>query len=186
VSEDKTREHPDARPSEERVLTMLTEMRSDFNARLEKLEAKQYDTRPIWERALAEIVETRAEIGGVRAEIAEVKRQFEDFDVRLDRVESIVNAKRGEMLTLRADFKEFRALQRAGMINFLVADPRAAVCKPSRAGKKSRKSLSDVGQNLFRGRLSVRPQWQRDELLNPHQVFLNSDRPQFSPYHEKL
>ncbi len=29
------------------------------------------------------------------------------FDVRLDRVESVVNATRSEMLTLRADFKEF-------------------------------------------------------------------------------
>ncbi len=37
------------RPFEERVLSMLTEMSADFDKRLEKLKAKQYDTKPIWE-----------------------------------------------------------------------------------------------------------------------------------------
>lgn len=71
----------------------------NVDARLQKLEAKSYDTKPIWERTLAEIAETRLEM----------QKHFEDFDVRLDRVESVVNATRSEMLTLRADFKEFRA-----------------------------------------------------------------------------
>ncbi len=53
---------------------MLTEMSTDFNKRLEKLEAKQYDTKPIWEQALAEIVETRAEI---RERFDTVDRKFD-------------------------------------------------------------------------------------------------------------
>lgn len=78
----------------------------NVDARLQKLEAKSYDTKPIWERALAEIAETRREMrNGFNA----MEKRFEDFDVRLDRVESVVNATRSEMLTLRADFKEFRA-----------------------------------------------------------------------------
>lgn len=46
---------------------------ADLNVRVESLEAKSYDTKPIWERALREIVETRR-----------------DLSKRLDRIESIV------------------------------------------------------------------------------------------------
>ena len=97
MGEDKTTETPDARSFEERVFARFDaiDARLDgVDSRLEKLEAKQFDTKPIWERALTDI--------------AEMRQRFEDFDVRLDRVESVVNATHSEMLTLRADFKEFR------------------------------------------------------------------------------
>lgn len=90
------------RSFEERVFARFDALDARINSvddRLEKLEAKSYDTKPIWERALVEITETRREM----------QESFQDFDVRLDRVESVVNATRSEMLTLRADFKEFRA-----------------------------------------------------------------------------
>ena len=90
------------RSFEERVFARF----DAIDARLEKLEAKSYETKPIWERALAEVAETRLEM---RNGFNEIEKRFEDFDVRLDRVESVVNATRSEMLTLRADFKEFRA-----------------------------------------------------------------------------
>jgi archaellum component FlaC len=65
MSEEITKDQNGARPFEERVLSMLTEMRADFNARLERLEAKQYDTKPIWERALTEIVEVKEQLAGL-------------------------------------------------------------------------------------------------------------------------
>jgi len=95
MSEETTQEQNGARPFEERVLSMLSEMRADFNTRLERLEAKQYDTKPIWQQALAEIMQAN--------------KRLEDFDVRFDRMESDVAKTRSEMLSLRADFKEFRA-----------------------------------------------------------------------------
>lgn len=90
------------RSFEERVFARFDALDARLNnmdERLQKLEARSYDTKPIWERALVEITETRREM----------QDHFQDFDVRLDRVESVVNATRSEMLTLRADFKEFRA-----------------------------------------------------------------------------
>jgi len=49
-------------------------MRFDaVDARLEKLESRSYDTKPIWERALTEIHETRIELGEVKGELAGVK-----------------------------------------------------------------------------------------------------------------
>ncbi len=95
MSEETTQEQNGARPFEERVLSMLSEMRADFNTRLERLEAKQYDTKPIWQQALTEIMQAN--------------KRLEDFDVRFDRMESDVAKTRSEMLSLRADFKEFRA-----------------------------------------------------------------------------
>jgi uncharacterized protein YhaN len=101
MSEDRTAEKDDGRSFEDRVFARFDALDARLDSvegRLENLEAKQYDTKPIWERALAEIAEARQEM----------RHRFEDFDVRLDRVESVVNATRSEMLTLRADFKEFR------------------------------------------------------------------------------
>lgn len=72
-NEEKTDNLPGARPFEERVLSAIQEMRADFNSRLEKLEAKSYDTKPIWEQALAGIVETRQEM---RAGFRSVERQI--------------------------------------------------------------------------------------------------------------
>ncbi len=94
MSKDRAAEKDDGRSFEERVFARFDAL----DARLGNLESRQYDTKPVWERALAEIAEARQE----------ARHRFEVFDVRLDRVESVVNATRSEMLTLRADFKEFR------------------------------------------------------------------------------
>ncbi len=64
------------------MLAAITEMRADFNKRLELLEAKQYDTKPIWQQALAEIVD-------VKEQLAALNRKF---DVLV-----------GDMIQLRAD-----------------------------------------------------------------------------------
>ncbi len=69
-NEEKTGDLPGAREFSERVLSAIQDMRADFNSRLEKLEAKQYDTKPIWERALAEIVE-------VKGQLADLDRKFD-------------------------------------------------------------------------------------------------------------
>jgi hypothetical protein len=55
MSEDRTMETSDPRSFEERVFARfdaIDERLNDVDARLEKLEAKQYDTKPIWEQAL--------------------------------------------------------------------------------------------------------------------------------------
>lgn len=62
MSDNITREQDDTRPFEERVLSILNELRQDVQAvdkRVQALEAKTYETKPIWERALAEITELR-------------------------------------------------------------------------------------------------------------------------------
>ena len=65
MSEDKTA-NQDERSFEERVFARFDAMDGRFNnidVRLERLEAKQYDTKPMWERTLTEIAELRTEAG---------------------------------------------------------------------------------------------------------------------------
>jgi len=77
VSEERTKDHNGARSFEERVFARFDRLDAsmqDFDARLQKLEAKQFDTKPIWERALAEIAGTRQEM---RERFDTVDRKFD-------------------------------------------------------------------------------------------------------------
>jgi chromosome segregation ATPase len=68
------------------------DMRLDgMDARLAALEAKPYDTRPIWERALAEI--------------QEVKEQVQEANERLDRMSAKFDVINDELLTVKAEQK---------------------------------------------------------------------------------
>jgi chromosome segregation ATPase len=80
----------DGRSFEERVFARFDALDSglhnvhaelrDIDARLQKLEARAYDTKPIWEQALKEIVETRR-----------------DLSRRLDRIEAIAHETRADL-----------------------------------------------------------------------------------------
>jgi archaellum component FlaC len=85
MSEDKTAQTPDPRSFEERVFSRfdaLDARLNDLDTRLQRLEAKQYDTKPIWERALAELIE----MGG-----------------KIDNIERKINVLGQDMIQLRAD-----------------------------------------------------------------------------------
>ena len=45
------------------------------DARLEKLEARAYDTKPIWEKALAAIMETGLEVGEIKSKVAVIETE---------------------------------------------------------------------------------------------------------------
>ena len=77
MSEETTQNINGSRSFEERVFARFDALDStlrDLDARLQILEAKAYDTKPIWEEALKEIMETRRELSK-----------------RLDRIEAIAH-----------------------------------------------------------------------------------------------
>ena len=102
MSEERTEEKPDARSFEDRVFARfdtLAERLDSMDTRLQKLEAKQYDTKPIWERALAEIAETRNEtreelrrvgdkIDILNKNILEVQADTRGLERRISKLES--------------------------------------------------------------------------------------------------
>jgi len=96
------------RPFEERVFARFDSFDARFNAvdssignldsrlqnvesRLEKLEIRAYDTKPIWEQALREIVDTRRELSKrlarVEAVVYETRSDLRDVEDRLEKIE---------------------------------------------------------------------------------------------------
>jgi hypothetical protein len=102
MSEDRTQNLPNDELRQ--ILTQLTSINTqlgDVRARLERLEARDHDTKPIWENALKEIADTRAEM----------REGFEKVDARIDRVQAVVDEARAETLTgLRKMGKQIEVL----------------------------------------------------------------------------
>ena len=83
---------------EERFNNRFTEIDSsllDVRARLEKLEARAYDTKPMWERALKEIADTRREMSKrfdrIDAIVHENRADIRDAEDRIERLERKLN-----------------------------------------------------------------------------------------------
>ena len=73
MSEELTHEQPDARSFEERVFARFDAIDARLDSLEQRDEARAHDTKPMWERALAEIAETRQE---VNASLRNVERQI--------------------------------------------------------------------------------------------------------------
>ena len=83
------------RPFEERVFARFDALDSAMRAtdsRLQKLEIRAYDTKPIWEQALKEIVQTRRELSKrldrIEAITHETRADLRDAEDRLDKLEN--------------------------------------------------------------------------------------------------
>jgi BMFP domain-containing protein YqiC len=80
----------DGRSFEERVFARFDAqdvILRDLDGRLQKLEARSYDTKPIWEQALKEIADTRRELVDTRRQVSK----------RLDRIEAVVLETRSDL-----------------------------------------------------------------------------------------
>jgi hypothetical protein len=87
MSEGQTHDLGDSRSFEERIFARFDAIDArlnDMDGRLQVLEQKAYDTKPIWERAIKEIVEMRRE-----------------FTKRLDRVEAVTLETAPDCATLK-------------------------------------------------------------------------------------
>jgi hypothetical protein len=86
MSENRTRDLPDNRSFEERVFARFDGMDVRFDAmdarfdgldsRVQALEARALDTKPIWERALAEILEVKQGVVEVKERVENIERKF--------------------------------------------------------------------------------------------------------------
>jgi len=69
-------------------------------------------TKPTLETILERINSVSDGVTGLRDEFGSLRDEFQlfrgEFEIRIDRIEGLTNQTRAEMLTLRADFREFR------------------------------------------------------------------------------
>ena len=76
MSQEITRDLNGDRPFEERVFARfdgIEEFLRSLDSRVQVLESRGYDTKPIWERALKEILETRLELKETRDELKQTR-----------------------------------------------------------------------------------------------------------------
>ena len=105
MSEETTQNMDGKGSFEERVFARFDALDSsvqDIDARLKKLEARNYDTKPIWEQALKEIIDTRRElleqINHTRRELSdEIIQTRRELSKRLDRIEAIAHETRADL-----------------------------------------------------------------------------------------
>lgn len=97
--QDKTSEMPDARSFAERVFARLDSIDARLTNLEEAGERRALETKPIWERALNEITETRKEmragfrsierqVGILSKDMLQMRASQSDFDERLAHIEN--------------------------------------------------------------------------------------------------
>jgi septal ring factor EnvC (AmiA/AmiB activator) len=94
---------------EERVFARFDAMdaRLDaMDARLEKLESRSYDTKPIWERALKEIIETRFEIGEVKTNVRVIEDKVSALETEVASLTSKVSDIKTDLVEMRSEFTQ--------------------------------------------------------------------------------
>jgi predicted nucleic acid-binding Zn-ribbon protein len=112
MSEDRTQHLPN--DDLRQILAQLISINSQLNdvrTRLERLEARDHDTKPIWENALKEIADTRAEM---REGFEQVDAKLEQVYARIDKVQAAVDEARAETVTgLRKVAKQIDVMNRS-------------------------------------------------------------------------
>ena len=95
MPDESTEEMNGKRPFEERVFARFDALDSalrDTDSRLQTLEIRAYDTKPIWEQALKEIVQTRRELSKrldrIEAITHETRADLRDAEDRIDKIET--------------------------------------------------------------------------------------------------
>ena len=117
MSEDRTAETNESRSFQDRVFARFDKIDDRFERiegrlssveiKIGKLEDRQYDTKPIWEKALAAIAETNTVM---LAGFDEFRRQLESINARLDsmdaRFEALNNKVEAGSNTLHVDLED--------------------------------------------------------------------------------
>jgi uncharacterized coiled-coil DUF342 family protein len=115
MENDPTRKLDDGRSFEERVFARFDAIDAvlrDFGGRIENLEARSYDTKPIWERALREILETQQEVKQTRQELRETQQEVKQVRQELKETRQELRETQQELKETRQEFKqEFREMR---------------------------------------------------------------------------
>jgi hypothetical protein len=99
MNEEITRELPDNGSFAERIFARF----DGIDARLEKLDARSYDTKPIWERALKAIMETSLEVGEIKDKVGVIEGKVGLIEGKVDVIEGKVGVIEGKVQSLESE-----------------------------------------------------------------------------------
>jgi len=95
-----------SRSFEERVFARFDAFDARFDtvdARLGKLEARSYDTKPIWERALAQIMETGLEVGEIKKTVGVIGSKVAVIETEVTGVKTEVAGLKTEVVEVKTE-----------------------------------------------------------------------------------
>lgn len=101
MNEETTREFPDNGSFAERVFARF----DAIDARMEKLEARSYDTKPIWERALKTIMETDLEVGEIKTQLGVIEGKVNVIEGKVGFIEGKVESIENEIAAMKVSFQ---------------------------------------------------------------------------------
>jgi chromosome segregation ATPase len=150
MNEEPTKDLPNRKSFEERVFARFDAFDARFNtvdarfdafdarfntvdarfdavdARLEKLESRAYDTKPIWERALAAIMELGLEMGEVKSKVGAIEGKVDVIEGKVQLLENEVGAMktgiRNELVDVRRELKHHVSERLDLILKFLLED----------------------------------------------------------------
>jgi chromosome segregation ATPase len=111
MNEEPTKDLPNRMSFEERVFARFDSVDARFDtvdARLEKLESRAYDTKPIWQRALAAIMETGLEVGEIKKKVGVIESKVAVIETDLAEVKTEVIGMKTDNAGMRSEFAEVR------------------------------------------------------------------------------
>ncbi len=108
MSEDRT-EPLDPHGQLSQLVAAVRGLQAEIKELKEKVETRLYDTRPIWEQALAELSELRGGQGQIRAQVDGLPTQIDGLRTQVEELRTQVEELRTQVGELRDDFNHFRA-----------------------------------------------------------------------------
>jgi chromosome segregation ATPase len=112
MNEEPTKNFPGKNSFEERVFARFDAV----DARLERLESRSHDTKPIWERALKAIMETGLEVGEVKNKVNAIEQRVGVIENKVGVIENKVGVIENDVAGIRTDYggirSEFEDLKR--------------------------------------------------------------------------
>jgi chromosome segregation ATPase len=99
MSEELTKDLNGKKSFEERVFARFDRM----DLRFEKLEARSYDTKPIWEKALKAIMDTGKEVGEIKNRVAVIETAIAGLSADVGTLKTDVGTLKTDMGTLKTD-----------------------------------------------------------------------------------
>ena len=104
MNEEPTKNLPGRNSFEERVFARFDAV----DARLEKLESRSHDTKPIWERALKAIMETGLEVGEVKNKVNAIEQRVGVIENKVEGIENKVEGIENKVSVIVTDVAGMR------------------------------------------------------------------------------
>jgi len=104
MNEEPTKNLPGRNSFEERVFARFDAV----DARLEKLESRSHDTKPIWERALKAIMEMGLEVGEVKNKVNAIEQRVGVIENKVEGIENKVGVIENKVIVIETEVAGMR------------------------------------------------------------------------------